>query len=366
MIHSVARRRLPALVLALAVTASACLVGQVALAVPASAAACAPTVTTDGDATVLTFTVVGTCTWTVPVGVSNLDAVLIVGGGGGGGMDQGGGGGAGGVADRTNVTVTPGADLAVVVGGGGAGGTPYPRDPAINNGGDSSFNGVVALGGGYGGNGGGNGGSGGSGGGAGYSHDAVTKQGGSALQPGSAAGGLGTAGGDSIVDPSGGGGGGAGGIGGVATSNGGSGGAGVARTITGSLQYYAGGGGGNSGGTVAVGGSGVGGSGGLGTTNATNGVANTGSGGGGGATGFRFGGSGGSGIVIIRHGAPSPVIAVQTPPSWMQSVGRLSERQTCDAGWAPSWAQWMNDRLGGWVCNREIYWDWAIAGWSQR
>lgn len=364
--HRVARCQFPAWLLALAVTAVGCLAGQVALATPASAAACAPTVTTDGDATVLSFTVVGTCTWTVPAGLSTLDAVLIVGGGGGGGMDQGGGGGGGGLIDRTNVAVTPGADLTIVVGAGGAGVTSGQPNAGTNNGGDSSFSGIVARGGGYGGNGGGNGGSGGSGGGGGYRHDLVTKLGGSALQPGSAAGGLGTAGGNSDFDPSGGGGGGAGAAGGAASSNGGSGGAGVARTITGTVQYYAAGGGGNSGGTVASGGSGIGGSGGFGTTNATNGVANTGSGGGGGATGFRPGGSGGSGIVIFRHGAPSPATVGQTPPSWFQSVGRLSEAQACDPGWSPSWAAWMNDRRGGWVCNREIYWDWAIGGWSQR
>ena len=56
----------------------------VSIPVPAIAAECVPTSTTVGSDTVLTFTNVGTCEWTVPVGVTSV-RVLVVGGGGGGG-----------------------------------------------------------------------------------------------------------------------------------------------------------------------------------------------------------------------------------------------------------------------------------------
>ena len=116
-----------------------------------------------------------------------------------------------------------------------------------------------------------------------------------------------------------------------------------------------------------MGGSGIGGNGGRNLSSPTAGAANTGSGGGGGATTFGVGAAGGSGVVIIRYGAPVPTPeAGPVPPSWFQSVGRLTESDACEPGWSPSWAEWMNDRLGGWVCNREIYWDSSIADWNQR
>ena len=62
--------------------------------------------------------------WTVPTGVTKVDALIIGGGGGGGnGSDgsgwSGGGGGAGGLATLSNSTVTPGSVQTVTVGGGG-------------------------------------------------------------------------------------------------------------------------------------------------------------------------------------------------------------------------------------------------------
>ena len=356
-------------------TAIGVMVSQFVLASPASAATCTPTITSDGAATVLTFTTVGTCTWEVPAGITKLDAVLIVGGGGGGGFDIGGGGGAGGLVDRTNVALTAGSILTIVVGAGGAGATNYSPTAGTNSGKDSSFDGVVALGGGYGGSGSVNGASGGSGGGAGYAAGAA-RTGGSALQSGSAAGGSGSNGGASPAFPflvdTGGGGGGAGGAGGdsrrAGCDYGGSGGTGVARTITGTSTYYAGGGGGGSAATVALGGSGVGGDG--GTTgacgavfSATAGAARTGSGGGGGKNG-EAGGAGGSGVVILRYGAPA--VAAPVPPSWFQSIGRPSQVDSCPVGWWPSWAQWPNGGTGGWVCSREIFWDPVIGAWSHR
>lgn len=56
----------------------------------------------------------------------------------------------------------------------------------------------------------------------------------------------------------------------------------------------------------------------------------------------------------------------QTPPSWFQSTGRADSSVACDAGWSPSWAQWMNAGQGGFVCNREIYFDIQTNGWSAR
>ena len=53
----------------------------VSIPVPANADVCVPTSTTVGSDTVLTFTNVGNCDWTVPSGVLNA-RVLIVGGGG--------------------------------------------------------------------------------------------------------------------------------------------------------------------------------------------------------------------------------------------------------------------------------------------
>lgn len=371
----------PQLLLGAATTALTLVVGPVLLAVPAQAAPCSPTITTDGAATVVSFTNVGSCTWTVPTDITILDAVLIVGGGGGGGFDIGGGGGAGGLVDRTNLAVTPGIDITVVVGAGGAGATNYTPSAGTNSGGNSSFDSVVALGGGFGGSGSVNGANGGSGGGAGYAAGAA-RNGGSALQPGSAASGSGFAGGASpnygyLVD-TGGGGGGAGAVGVDSFRNiavgdfGGPGGAGVSRTITGSSLFYAGGGGGGGAATVAAGGSGVGGNGGTTFASATPnlsptaGAANTGSGGGGGKNGGA-GAAGAAGIVILRYGAPSPAARAETPPpSWFQSVGRAHQDDPCDVGWAPSWAEWMNNRLGGWVCNREIYWNSSAGEWLSR
>ncbi len=355
--------------------------GHLLLAAPAQAAPCSPTITADGAATVVSFTTVGTCTWTVPAGISTLDAVLIVGGGGGGGFDIGGGGGAGGLVDRSNLAVTSGLDMTIVVGAGGAGATNYAPSAGANSGGNSSFGTLVALGGGFGGSGSVNGASGGSGGGAGYAAGAA-RTGGSALQPGSATSGSGFAGGASpnygyLVD-TGGGGGGAGAIGVDSFRNiaigdfGGPGGAGVSRTITGASLFYAGGGGGGGAATVAAGGSGVGGNGGTTFASATPnlsptaGAANTGSGGGGGKNGGA-GAAGAAGVVILRYGAPSPVAQAGTPPpSWFQSVGRARQEDPCESGWAPSWAEWINNRVGGWVCNREIYWHPAAGEWLSR
>ena len=72
----------------------------------------------------------GSCTWTVPAGVTSAD-VLIVGGGGGGAAGSNaantygsGGGGGGGVYLAAGYPLTPGNSLSLNIGAGGTGATP--------------------------------------------------------------------------------------------------------------------------------------------------------------------------------------------------------------------------------------------------
>ena len=124
----------------------------VSIPVPAQAAECVKSSTTIGGETVLTFTTVGTCEWTVPAGVTSA-RVLVVGGGssGGGGVagvwwPQGGGGGA--VVENQSFSVTPGAAISIAVGGGGAAITSQgAASTSVNNGGTSSFASLTANGG---------------------------------------------------------------------------------------------------------------------------------------------------------------------------------------------------------------------------
>lgn len=159
---------------------------------------------------------------------------LIVGGGGGGGGLLAGGGGAGAVRHGT-VTLSAG-DYPIAVGAAGSYGEPG------TNGGDSSFNGVTAPGGGFGGppSNTGNGGDGGCGGGAGSQwFDGISWH---SVNPGTGSVGY-DGGADWIL--AGGGGGGMGGPGSPASQNlGGTGGAGLAFSTSGTSQIYAAGGGG--------------------------------------------------------------------------------------------------------------------------
>src|SRR5579864_161486 len=97
-------------------------------------------------ATVVSFTSVGTTTWTAPPNVFSV-TYLVVGGGGGGGSQSGnnggGGGGAGGFLTGT-MSVFPGNVYTVTVGGGGSAAGPGNG----GNGGNSVFNGVTSIGGG--------------------------------------------------------------------------------------------------------------------------------------------------------------------------------------------------------------------------
>lgn len=301
--------------------ASAIAWGGTTAVVPADAlvSACSPTSSTVGSATVLSFTTVGTCAWTVPAGVAAVDVLIVAGGGGGGGF-WGGGGGGGGVLYGTSIATSPGAALSVTVGAGGAGSTStgsYSVEDLASrgsSGGDSSFADAVAKGGG-----------GGGGFGSVFGNVGIGLAGGSSGGNGELKyGGTGTAASTPVVPSgyvaygnaggsvgaqtvAGSGGGGASAAGGSPASyNGGDGGAGQSFDITGTPTYYAGGGGGGSFATPGAGGTGGGGSGGNGgSAGATAGT--NGTGGGGGAAGytasfnpFELGAAGGSGIVIVR------------------------------------------------------------------
>jgi uncharacterized repeat protein (TIGR02543 family) len=280
-------------------------------------------------------TVASNYRFTVPVGITKLD-YLVVGGGGGGAS---GGGGAGGVLMANDFSVTPGTAITVSVGRGGDGGTGGIRAVSLaTKGYPSAFGNITAQGGGHGGA---------------YANSSVDVSGASgggsrfdctASNCGSAGeiAGIGTQsqgnnGGYSTYNSygAGGGGGGAGGAGLNTTRNyiGGKGGIGVISNITGADTYYGGGGGGginnnhcqyvgvdsndnltfhsttpstNGGGPGGLGGGGRGSSWGYscGTlgqmANATAGTPNTGGGGGGTDPEDINAGAGGSGVVILR------------------------------------------------------------------
>ena len=261
-----------------------------------------PYVYTNGVASPIPTSLNGYCTHTyTTVGASGFTPaysgvveLLIVAGGGAGGYE--GGGGAGGLIYNTSYPVLAGNCYPVVVGAGGVGTTDQGSGTnTANNGLNSSFGGVVAIGGGGAGkySGSRTGAAGGSGGGA--------ASGGSSARSGFIQG-QGNTGGLGVTSGAGGGGG-AGGPGGDGVAaDGGRGGSGLLISISGTPTWYAGGGGGAAGsGTQGSGGLGGGGNGVLNGT-AGSGTANTGGGGGGfwqGGSGTA--GSGGSGIVIVRY-----------------------------------------------------------------
>ena len=123
---------------------------------------------TDGTYDIMMWNATGASTWAVPNGVSSVEYLIVAGGGSGGRRNAGnggaGGGGAGGMLNATNYPVISGSSISITVGEGGAGQTITAADG--NNGQNSSFDGIEAVGGGGGaavGNGGKNGGSGGGG-----------------------------------------------------------------------------------------------------------------------------------------------------------------------------------------------------------
>ena len=231
-----------------------------------------------------------------------IDYLVVGGGGGGSGWGDGVGGGAGGFL-RSNVRLS-GNTYSIVVGAGGNRGTNSSSSRG-SNGGDSQFGaGIIA----YGGGGAGcktiqDGLDGGSGGG-GYGNNAVPHGIGGSGVPGQ-----GNDGGDGTASYRGGSGGGAGesGFDGVlAVGNLSSlpGAKGRVSSIDYNWRYYAGGGGTGGLSGDPSGGLGGGGKGGIINQDGTAGAVNSGGGGGGGGTYSNratFGGSGGSGIVIIRY-----------------------------------------------------------------
>lgn len=233
--------------------------------------------------------------------------VMMVGGGGGGGSTAaGGGGGAGAYVYKTNYSITA-QNYSIVIGDGGAGaaetnaGSPYGSDGVVrfaSNGGNTTAFGLTALGGGCGG-----------------SNNAGTAGGSGGGSATAAAGGTSTA--STISDGVGfagaaGASGGGGGIGG--TASGITGGTGITVSGATSIDLGGGGQGGNSSagaGTNAYGGGNGGTNGGWrreGLVAGSNGTSNKGAGGGGGASAggaYYFylapGGTGGSGIVIVKY-----------------------------------------------------------------
>ncbi|MES2285244.1 MAG: hypothetical protein V4547_06105 [Bacteroidota bacterium] len=279
---------------------------------------------TTAAATVTTFT--SSTTWTAPAGVSCVQVLVVAGGGSGGNhstSNGNGGGGGGGVIYNTSYAVTPGNVYTVTVGAGGTA-IANSTSAAGNNGANSVFGTLTAIGGGGGGSTGAgmpgkNGGSGGGSCGDRYEPGVSTQTGGFGNSGGNGAG---------TLQP-GGGGGGAGGAG-VASSGqsapSGNGGAGYACAISGSTLYYAGGGGGGGNSSERAGDGYHGGGRGCGSTTyyaynsypgGINGttlgsgyptaIVNTGGGGGGGSYWASNGGwgsgsgAGGSGIVIIKY-----------------------------------------------------------------
>jgi len=318
----VMKKRLTILLAALVLIATGLIsAGQISF-VSATACVTQSSVSDSGGVsyTVLQFKTVGTCQWTIPAGVNQIN-YLIVAGGGGGGSRHGGGGGAGGVVNNlgsTPLSVTPGSSGAVTVGAGGAGAAESGSSIAARGGNSSIFFVTTSA----------------IGGGAGSSQTSFNNlqnggSGGGARGNTSVAGGgkednqgnTGGAGGgqNSTVKMLGGGGGGfssAGSNGGDSTGNGGAGfNASVfLGTQVGASGWFAGGGGGGAENDRGTGGQGGGGNGGFvssGTNAATPGQENTGGGGGGGGhtgSGSNFPGkAGGSGIVIVRYITPPTI-----------------------------------------------------------
>ena len=289
------------------------------------------TITTCGDCKIHTFTGPGTFTVCNVAGIcaptrNQVSYMVVAGGGGGGNGDNSGGGGAGGFREEKSpltpytasplegagtITVTA-TSFPITIGGGGAGGSGSGANGARGASGSNSVFSTITSAGGGGGGGGrpetpDNGISGGSGGGAG--HQSTGGAGGGNSPPVSPPqGNNGGNGAGSSSPPAYGGGGGGGALGGGSNgspSSAGGGGLGANTNISGSATDYAGGGGGG-GESVPQGGAGGTGGGGAGNSkpdsSGGDGTANTGGGGGSTGSGSPLtGGSGGSGIVIIRY-----------------------------------------------------------------
>lgn len=69
-----------------------------------------------------------------------------------------------------------------------------------------------------------------------------------------------------------------------------------------------------------------------------------------------------SNYIDYAQGAPLELFAIWNSLDvpiddtvWFQSYARAHETDTCMTGYSPSWAEWANDRRGGYVCNAAIY-----------
>ena len=260
----------------------------------------------------------GQTLYTINVPTNIICDILVVGGGGAGGSRSGSGGGAGALIYQKNIQLS--GSYSIKIGRGGIGVVGTTANTA-ENGKDSSLGSIfLAKGGGGGGGWGGFGAAGGSGGGNAGDQPSTTRS--IAVTTNIPTGAYGNAGGLSISTGgiwAGSGGGGAGSSGNDGTSAlCGNGGGGLAIDITGVSKFYAAGGGGsayNSSANFGLGGSGIGGNGntvGVGF----NGASDTGSGGGGAggtaSVNAFLGGSGGSGIVIIRFVIPTGNVGIGT------------------------------------------------------
>ena len=67
--------------------------------------------------------------------------------------------------------------------------------------------------------------------------------------------------------------------------------------------------------------------------------------------------------ITITRGESAETVS-QVPPTWFQSYSRKSADATCQVGYSPSYAQWPNGGLGGWTCERRVYWDVHENDWS--
>jgi hypothetical protein len=86
--------------------------------------------------------------WTVPAGVTNINATLQGGGGGGpttlsSSLIQGAGDGRPGQMKTTNFNTTPGASIAYTIGAGGVGGSTYGANPGA--GGTTTMTGATSA-----------------------------------------------------------------------------------------------------------------------------------------------------------------------------------------------------------------------------
>ena len=317
---------------------------------------CTPTtnVTTKGLTTV-TFTGAGTCDWTVPAGVTTIDADVVGGGGSGGvGSFGGGGGGGGQVVMLRQMPVTVGTTQTVTVGAGGAAAVNATTGAGINgnDGSPSTFLGYSAAGG-LAGKKHATGTSTAGAGGGSYAASTITAGVGS-VSTVLNAGGAGMATPPTNCVPARNGGGGAGsmavGFAGSQTATSSNGGAGVTNALNGA-SYGGGGGGhretgtGNSG--AAAGGAGGGGTGGrANTVQPSSGVNGTGGGGGGMggqcivievAVGVTSG-AGGSGTVVIQYANPAVPNAVASGWQGFNQLAWDAYQDTTTTGYKVYWS----------------------------